>query len=47
MFRELLTRLPDIEPVGEPVYLDGLGVPLVSGMKRFPVRFTPTKPSAR
>ncbi len=43
MFRELFTRLPDIEAVGDPVYIDALGVPLVSGVKRYPVRFTPTK----
>ncbi len=43
MYRELFTRLPDIAPVGDPVYLDGLGVPLVSGVKRYPVTFTPQK----
>ena len=41
-FRQILTRLPDIEVVGEPVLLDALGVPLVGGIKRLPVRFTPT-----
>jgi methyl-branched lipid omega-hydroxylase len=44
MFRQLLTRLPDIEPVGEPEYLQAVGVPLVGGVKRLPVRFTPTAP---
>lgn len=44
IFRQLLTRLPDIEVVGEPVYLQALGVPLVGGIKHLPVRFTPTKP---
>jgi cytochrome P450 len=41
-FRQLFTRLPDIEVVGEPVLLDAMGVPLVGGIKRLPVRFTPT-----
>ncbi|MGI8754361.1 MAG: cytochrome P450, partial [Acidimicrobiales bacterium] len=44
IFRQLFTRLPDIEVVGEPVYLEALGVPLVGGIKHLPVRFTPTKP---
>jgi len=42
VFRQLLTRLPDIEVVGEPTYLEAAGVPLVGGIKRLPVRFTPT-----
>jgi hypothetical protein len=42
-FRQLLARVPDIEPVGEPEYLHA-GVPLVGGVKRLPVRFTPTAP---
>jgi cytochrome P450 len=41
MFRQLFTRLPDIEMVGEPVYLEAQGVPLVGGVKHLPVRFTP------
>ncbi len=41
VFRQLLTRLPDIEVVGDPVYLDAVGVPLVGGVKHLPVRFTP------
>jgi methyl-branched lipid omega-hydroxylase len=41
-FRQLLTRLPDIEVTGDPVPLDALGIPLVSGLKHLPVRFTPT-----
>jgi cytochrome P450 len=41
-FRQLLTRLPDIQVVGEPVPLDGLGIPLVGGIKHLPVKFTPT-----
>jgi cytochrome P450 len=47
VFRQLLTRLPDIEVVGEPEYLQAAGVPLVGGVKRLPVRFTPTKPQGR
>ena len=42
VFRQLLTRLPDIDVVGEPTYLEAAGVPLVGGIKRLPVRFTPT-----
>jgi len=41
-FRQLFTRLPDIEVSGDPVPLDALGIPLVGGIKRLPVRFTPT-----
>jgi cytochrome P450 len=43
-FRQLLTRLPDIELAGPPEYLDAVGIPLVGGIKRLPVRFTPTAP---
>jgi len=43
MFRELLTRLPAIETTGDPVLLDAMGIPLVGGIKRLPVRFTPTQ----
>ncbi len=46
VFRQLLTRLPDIEPAGEPEYLEAAGIPLVGGIKRLPVRFTPTAPAA-
>ena len=42
VFRQLLTRLPDIELAGDPVHLEAMGVPLVGGIKRLPVRFTPT-----
>jgi methyl-branched lipid omega-hydroxylase len=42
VFRQLLTRLPDIEVAGDPVPLQSLGIPLVSGVKHLPVRFTPT-----
>jgi methyl-branched lipid omega-hydroxylase len=44
VFRQLLTRLPDIEVVGDPVPLQALGVPLVGGIKELTVRFTPTAP---
>ena len=43
-FRQLLTRLPDLELAGEPVPLDAMGMPLVGGIKRLPVKFTPTAP---
>jgi len=46
-FRQLLTRLPDIEVTGEPVPLQSLDVPLVSGLKRLPVKFTATAPLGR
>jgi methyl-branched lipid omega-hydroxylase len=42
LFRQLLSRLPDIEVTGEPVPLQAMGVPLVGGIKHLPVRFTPT-----
>jgi cytochrome P450 len=41
-FRQLFTRLPDIEVVGDAVPLDAMGIPLVGGIKRLPVRFTPS-----
>lgn len=44
MFQELLRRLPDLEVVGDAVPLDAAGIPLVGGIKRLPVRFTPTAP---
>jgi len=44
VFRQLFTRLPDIEVAGEPVYLRSLSIPLVGGVKHLPVRFTPTVP---
>jgi methyl-branched lipid omega-hydroxylase len=40
-FRQLLTRLPDIEVVGDPVPLQAMGIPLVGGIKHLDVRFTP------
>ena len=47
VFRQLLSRLPDIEVAGDPVYLRSLGIPLVGGVKHLPVRFTPTAAGAR
>ena len=46
VFRQLLSRLPDIEPAGPPVHLEANGIPLVGGVKHLPVRFTPAAPSA-
>ena len=46
-FRQLLTRLPDINPVGPPDYLEALTIPLVSGVKHLPVSFSPTAPARR
>lgn len=43
-FRQLLSRLPDIEVVGEPAPLEAMGIPIVGGIKHLPVRFTPTAP---
>jgi methyl-branched lipid omega-hydroxylase len=43
-FRQLLTRLPDIETTDAPTPLENMGIPLVGGIKRLPVRFTPTAP---
>ena len=45
VFRQLLRRLPDIEPAGPPIHLEANGIPLVGGVKHLPVRFTPTAPS--
>ena len=44
MWKHLFTRLPDIEAAGPPEYLEAAGIPLVGGIKRLPVRFTPTAP---
>ena len=44
VFRQLLTRLPDIEVTAEPTPLEAMGFPLVGGIKHLPVRFTPTAP---
>ena len=47
VFPKLFARLPDIEVAGDPVPLQALGIPLVGGIKRLPVRFTPGRRSAR
>jgi cytochrome P450 len=44
VFREIFARLPDLEVAGDPVPLQSQGIPLVAGIKRLPVRFTPTAP---
>jgi cytochrome P450 len=44
VFRQLLTRLPDIAPSGPPDFLEAQTVPLVGGVKHLPVTFTPTAP---
>jgi cytochrome P450 len=41
VFRQLLTRLPDIEPSGPPDFLEARTIPLVGGVKHLPVTFTP------
>jgi cytochrome P450 len=41
VFPKLFSRLPDIEVVGDPVPLQAMGIPLVGGIKRLPVRFNP------
>jgi cytochrome P450 len=43
MFRRLFERVPDITAVGTPELLDPMSMPLVTGVKRLPVSFTPTK----
>jgi cytochrome P450 len=47
VFRHLLTRLPDIEPTGPPSFLEAMTIPIVSGVKHLPVRFTPMAPRQR
>lgn len=44
VFRDLFARLPDIEVSGDAVPLDVAGIPLVTGIKHLPVRFTPSAP---
>jgi methyl-branched lipid omega-hydroxylase len=41
MFRRLFERLPDITASGPPVLLNPITLPLVTGIKRLPVEFTP------
>ena len=43
-FRTFFNRLGDMEATAPAVPLNALGVPLVSGIKSLPVRFTPSKP---
>jgi cytochrome P450 len=43
MFRRLFERLPDIEATADPTLLDAAGLPLVTGVKRLPVKFTPAR----
>jgi cytochrome P450 len=43
MFRRLFERLPDIAATAYPDLLNGAGMPLVTGVKRLPVKFTPVK----
>ncbi|HUR49311.1 MAG TPA: cytochrome P450 [Acidimicrobiales bacterium] len=43
MFRLLLRRLPDLEVTAEPTPLAAATIPLVGGLKRVPVRFTPAE----
>ena len=46
VFRQLFGRLPDIEVAGDVVPLAYAGLPLVTGIKHLPVRFTPTTRAA-
>jgi len=46
VFRQLFARLPDIEVCGDAVPIQSADIPLVGGIKRLPVRFTPTARSA-
>jgi len=43
MFRRLFERVPDITAIGTPELLDPMSMQLVTGVKRLPVSFTPTK----
>ena len=45
VFRQLFERLPDLEVAGDAVPLESRGIPLVGGLKRLPVRFTPRRRS--
>jgi methyl-branched lipid omega-hydroxylase len=46
VFRQLFTRLPDLEPSGPPDFLEANTIPLVGGVKHLPVTFTPTAPGS-
>ncbi len=45
VFRQLLTRFPDLKVTGEPVPLHTHGVPLIGGIKHLPVAYAPQRPS--
>lgn len=49
VLRHLLTRLPDLDLASRPVPVDPAAMvpPLVAGVKRLPIRFTPTAPVGR
>ncbi|MBX3313209.1 MAG: cytochrome P450 [Actinobacteria bacterium] len=47
MFRKLFERLPDLTTTAAPTPLEAMGPPLVGGIKRLPVSFTPTAPLGR
>ena len=47
VFREMFRRLPDLDVSGTVVPLESAGIPLVAGIKRLPVTFTPTAPVGR
>jgi cytochrome P450 len=47
MFRRLLERVPDLSAVGAPELLEPMSMPLVTGVKRLPVSFTPTAKLSR
>jgi cytochrome P450 len=42
VFRQLFSRLPDLEVTGELAPLEAMGIPLVGGVKHLPVSFTPS-----
>ena len=42
MLRELLTRMPDVEPAGEP---EVLASNFIAGVRTMPVRFAPARRS--
>ena len=44
VFREMFRRLPDLDVSETAVPLASAGIPLVTGIKRLPVTFTPTAP---
>ncbi len=44
VFREMFCRLPDLDVSGTVVPLQSAGIPLVTGIKKLPVTFTPTAP---